>query len=246
MMLTVVYKGKKARTKNIIGPEAVYEEMSFLQRADRESMYVLHLDTRLQIISKELISMGTVNESLVHPREVFKGAFLSNATSIILVHNHPSGNPDLSVEDLRITRRLQSVAGIHGIEIVDHIIIGKGGYYSMKAAGTLPDQPKSTAGAGWGLDRSGLIRSSSTTRDSHVAAKSSKEDQLITIEEFDQLYKIVTEASLMLHRLYGRRRDIEWKQSMRRTDRMIAGIRRASKEVKHCVDRNSGEEVPQR
>ena len=96
----------------------------FLDEADREQVIVCCLDNKNQPVSVNIVSMGTVNSSLVHPREVFKTAVLSNAASIILFHNHPSGDPEPSQEDINITDRIKEAGKILCIELLDHIIIG--------------------------------------------------------------------------------------------------------------------------
>ena len=91
------------------------------------------LDTKNQPVSIEVVSIGTINSAMVHPREVFKVAMLSNASSIICFHNHPSGNIDPSVEDENITRRLKECGEILGIGLIDHIILGdRDRYFSFK------------------------------------------------------------------------------------------------------------------
>jgi len=98
----------------------------------KEKFFTLLLDTKNQIIAVEDISTGSLNASIVHPREVFHYAIKKNAKSMILAHNHPSGHPDPSKEDHQITERLIEVGKIVGIEVIDHIIIGKDSYYSFK------------------------------------------------------------------------------------------------------------------
>ncbi len=97
-----------------------------------EIMALITLDTKNKITGVFVVSTGTINASLVHPREIFKRAMLQNAASIILMHNHPSGDPDPSVEDIEITRRLVEAGNIIGISILDHVIIGdEYNFYSM-------------------------------------------------------------------------------------------------------------------
>ncbi len=98
-------------------------------------MVVIALDTKAQPNSISTCSMGTLNASLVHPREVFKSAILSNAHSILLAHNHPSGDPTESMEDIKITERLVEAGKIIGISVLDHIIVGDGNYISLKEKG---------------------------------------------------------------------------------------------------------------
>jgi proteasome lid subunit RPN8/RPN11 len=114
-------------------PVAVYETMRFLQNADREMCYALHLDAKNRIIAMELVSMGNLNNSLIHPREVFKGAILNNSASVILVHNHPSGDAKPSQEDLKKTEGIIKAGEMLGIPVIDHIVIGNGEYNSVKS-----------------------------------------------------------------------------------------------------------------
>lgn len=104
--------------------------MAFLGRKDREHFAVLHLDTAHQLISTEIVSVGTLNAALVHPREVFKGAILANAASIICAHNHPSGRVTPSQEDRTILARLKSAAEILGITLLDFLIVSEDAYWS--------------------------------------------------------------------------------------------------------------------
>jgi len=106
-------------------PSQVYETFSFLMKETKEMFLTLHLDGKNKIIAMDLVSIGSLNQSIVHPREVFKTALLSNAAAIICVHQHPSGDPSPSSEDINITRRLKEAGEIMGIKILDHIIIGE-------------------------------------------------------------------------------------------------------------------------
>ena len=96
----------------------------------------MHLDGKNRIICIDLVSIGSLNQSIVHPREVFKTACLSNAAAIILVHQHPTGDPTPSSEDIAITRRMKEAGEIMGIKILDHIIVGES-YMSFVEAGLL-------------------------------------------------------------------------------------------------------------
>ncbi|HEY8362708.1 MAG TPA: DNA repair protein RadC [Tissierellaceae bacterium] len=107
------------------------DEMRYLQK---EHFRILLLDTKNQIIATEEISIGTLNASIVHPRDVFRAAIKRNANSIILLHNHPSGDPTPSNEDINITRRLLEAGNLMGIKVLDHIIIGDNKYVSFKEA----------------------------------------------------------------------------------------------------------------
>ena len=95
-----------------------------LENEDKEKFGILVLDTKNKVNAAHIVSMGSLDSTLVHPREVFKLAILNNASSIICFHNHPSGDPNPSKEDVNVTKRLQAAGKILGIELVDHIIIG--------------------------------------------------------------------------------------------------------------------------
>ena len=103
---------------------------------DRENFVAVLLNAKNEVIGAPLISVGTLSASLVHPREVFKPAIRASAASVVLVHNHPSGKVEPSPEDREATMRLEESAGILGIEVLDHVIVGDG-YYSMKEHGML-------------------------------------------------------------------------------------------------------------
>lgn len=110
----------------------------FLEDLDRERLMLCCLNCKNEPISVSTISIGSLNASIVHPREVFKVAILSNAASIILYHNHPSGDDTPSQEDISITKRLVEAGKIIGISLIDHIIIGKeSSYCSLKEKGIL-------------------------------------------------------------------------------------------------------------
>lgn len=112
----------------------VMEEMRYL---DREHFKVIYLDRKGGIIIAEDISVGGLHSSMAHPREVFKNAVKRSAASVILVHNHPSGDPSPSNEDIETTRRLAEAGQIIGIEVLDHVIIGDNKYCSMKSKGLI-------------------------------------------------------------------------------------------------------------
>ena len=97
----------------------------------------LLLDTKLRVIKKLTVSTGSVNQSIVHPREVFSPAIKESASAIIVIHNHPSGDPSPSPQDLKLTDRLVQTGEIIGIEVLDHLIIGDGKYLSFAEQGLL-------------------------------------------------------------------------------------------------------------
>lgn len=123
-------KGKKARI--YLKPKEVWEELKDIRDNKKEHFVIFYLDSRNQEIKREIISVGSLNTSLVHPREVFEPAVRNLAAQIILAHNHPSGDPEPSEDDLAITKRLVEAGKIMGIEVVDHIIVVKNGYFSFK------------------------------------------------------------------------------------------------------------------
>jgi len=111
----------------------VYEyALPLLSGKDKEHFMILHLDSKSRVIKDEIISIGTLNASLVHPREVFKSAIKESANAIVLVHNHPSGDYTPSQEDKEITERLFEAGEVLNIKVLDHVIIGKDGYWSFK------------------------------------------------------------------------------------------------------------------
>jgi DNA repair protein RadC len=98
-----------------------------------EEFCVLLLNARHEVQRRVMVSRGSLNASIVHPREVFRPAILDSAASVVLVHNHPSGDPEPSDEDLAITRRLVQVGELLGIAVLDHVIIAKRGFVSLRA-----------------------------------------------------------------------------------------------------------------
>ena len=114
----------------------IFDTFSFLRRETKESFCTAHLDGKNRIVCLEIVSVGTLNQALVVPREVFKTALLSNAAALILVHNHPTLDPTPSNEDIEITRRLKEAGQLLGIKVLDHIIIGDH-YYSFVENGHL-------------------------------------------------------------------------------------------------------------
>lgn len=110
---------------------------AFIGEADREHFIVLLLDTRNRVIGINTVSIGHLNANVVHPREVMKPAILSNAAGLILCHNHPSGNPEPSQEDIGITERLKQAGELLGIPVMDHLILGESTFYSFKERGRL-------------------------------------------------------------------------------------------------------------
>lgn len=96
---------------------------------------MLCLSTKHRVIAYHEVSRGTLDSTLVHPREVFKAALLANAAAIVVSHNHPSGDPSPTIDDLEVTTRLVAAGEVLGIAVLDHIVIGDGRYFSFKEAG---------------------------------------------------------------------------------------------------------------
>ncbi len=105
--------------------------------SSQEQFYCIYLDAGKKVIEEKLLFIGTANYSLVHPRDIFKEAYLINATGVICVHNHPSGDVKPSKEDINMTIRLREVGVIMGIQVIDHIIIGDDKYYSFLENGKI-------------------------------------------------------------------------------------------------------------
>ena len=120
------------KSELILSPQDVWNEMKDLRDSKKEHFVIFYLDTQNQIIKREIISVGTLNESLIHPREVFEPAVRYSTAQIIMAHNHPSGNLEPSPEDVAVSRRLIDAGNLLGIKVLDHIIITKDGFKSMK------------------------------------------------------------------------------------------------------------------
>jgi DNA repair protein RadC len=141
-IIAAIEFGKRVYTINeyplfkITSPKDVYDilKTEYLNK-QKEIFIVIYLNTKNEVISKDIVSIGSLNSSIVHPREVFKDAIRKSSNSIILAHNHPSGNPTPSVEDINITKRLIQAGDILGIKVIDHVIIGKGKFTSLKEEG---------------------------------------------------------------------------------------------------------------
>jgi DNA repair protein RadC len=129
---TESYPQLKNRKVKITSPNEVYENFSFLFEGEvREKFIVFWLSTSNNVIGFEVISEGLLNSSLVHPREVFRGAIVATCANIILAHNHPSGNNEPSQEDISITKRLIEAGKILDISVLDHLIFCDEGFTSL-------------------------------------------------------------------------------------------------------------------
>jgi DNA repair protein RadC len=121
----------------LLTPEAVWQEMKDIRASKKEHAVVFFLNTRKQEIERRIISIGTLNASMLHPRELFEPAIKVHAASIILSHNHPSGDPEPSGDDISITRRIVEAGKILGIELLDHVIVTPKKWVSMRETGLL-------------------------------------------------------------------------------------------------------------
>lgn len=117
--------------KMILTPEDVYAETIHLANAHREKLFCLYLDARHQLLKKQLICMGSLNQMVIEPRDVFADALKIPCLGIILVHNHPSGNPEPSEDDLNFTKKIQKAGELLGIQLIDHLIIAQNQYLSL-------------------------------------------------------------------------------------------------------------------
>lgn len=122
------------------GPEDVYRHYHpNLRHAHQERFFAVLLDGRHRVLGHEVVSQGTLTASLVHPREVFRPALRACAAALILVHNHPSGDPTPSAEDRDVTSRLARAGEILGVRVVDHVVVAERGYCSLREEGLLED-----------------------------------------------------------------------------------------------------------
>jgi len=125
-------KYKAGQEVTISGPDDVVKILGKMKRYRKEHFVAMILNARHVCIAVETISIGTLNASLVHPREVFQPAVEQSAAALILAHNHPSGDPAASEEDIQLTGRLVQAGRIMGIEVLDHVIIARDGHLSLK------------------------------------------------------------------------------------------------------------------
>ena len=126
------------QTRQILSPNDAYEMIKEqLEGLDREQFIIACLNTKNEPTNISVVSVGSLNKAIVHPREVFKTAILSNAASIMAFHNHPSGETTPSQQDIQLTHRLYEAGELLGIKLLDHLIIGDGSFTSLKEKGYL-------------------------------------------------------------------------------------------------------------
>jgi DNA repair protein RadC len=131
-------KNQPSNIKQITGAADTYDILkSYLEGQDRENFVILILDTKLKVVGINTVSVGSINQAVVHPREVFKPAILKNASALILGHNHPSGDPAPSSEDIKVTQKLIDAGNLLGIPVIDHIIVCDDAYFSFKNGGVI-------------------------------------------------------------------------------------------------------------
>lgn len=139
VLLAAIELGKRINNKvnNIHNlkadnPNAIFEYYSsLLGRKKQEHFYAIYLDNQKRVIEDKLLFIGTINKSLIHPQNIFKEAYLLDASAIICLHNHPSGNVIPSSDDIKMTKQLIEIGNLFGIKVVDHIIVGNEKYYSF-------------------------------------------------------------------------------------------------------------------
>ena len=128
-----VERARQVRAQPMRSPAQIVRLLApDLRGLDKETFHVLVLDTRHRLIGREQVSVGTLTTSLVHPREVFRAAILLGGASIVVVHNHPSGDPEPSAEDEAVTRRLGEAGRLLGIPLLDHVVVGDGAWVSLR------------------------------------------------------------------------------------------------------------------
>lgn len=126
------------QTRMIHGAKMVYEVFRELaEDLDREAMWVMCLDTKNQVTCLSQVSLGTLNSAPASPKEIVKTALMANSMSIILLHNHPSGDPEPSSDDRKVTAQIKAAAQLMDIKVLDHLIVGDGSYYSFAEQGVL-------------------------------------------------------------------------------------------------------------
>ena len=122
---------------DFLKPKDIWEALADIRENKKEHFIIFYLDTRNHEIKRDIISVGCLNANLVHPREVFEPAIRNLAASVIVAHNHPSGNLEPSQEDLDLTKRLVGAGKLLGIELLDHVIVSKDGFSSFKEKGLI-------------------------------------------------------------------------------------------------------------
>lgn len=143
-LLASIELGKRVLMKNsknhfrYTNPKDIFESVRYLFTGKKqEYFYALYFNQKQELLERKLLFMGTVNRSVVHPREVFKEAYLLSASSVICIHNHPSGDVTPSMEDIRVTKALIEIGEMNGIPILDHLVVSDDAYYSFREHGRM-------------------------------------------------------------------------------------------------------------
>lgn len=113
-------------------PSQVYEEFKDLANTDQESLWILGLNTKNKVMCKEMVALGGLDTTVVYPRVIFKRLLMTDSSSVIMVHNHPSGLPEPSNDDIRLTTTVKDGGKIMDIKLLDHLIVGDGTYFSFR------------------------------------------------------------------------------------------------------------------
>ena len=137
LLLMVKEEAQRQSIERITSAQNVYTLLHEYSAKEKEHFLLITLDGSSHVIEQRVIHIGTLNQSLVHPREVFRPAIQDNAAGIVISHNHPSGTLEASRADIQITQRLKEVSKLIGIELLDHVIISKEGFYSFSEEGLL-------------------------------------------------------------------------------------------------------------
>jgi len=130
----------------IRNPADVYARSGQQSRARQEILRVLLLTDQHRLIGARVVSRGTLSSFITHPREVYRPAILSSAAAIVLVHNHPNGDPTPSEADITLTMQLYEAGRVLGIRLLDHVVVASGGYCSLAAQGAIPEDPTNSEG----------------------------------------------------------------------------------------------------
>lgn len=127
-----IYLKEKSELKCLETPKSIFESTKYLfHETKQEHFYALYFNTKRKLIDKKLLFIGTINQSIVHPREIFKEAYRLSASYIVCIHNHPTNDTTPSVEDIKFTDQITKTGKIQGIPVVDHLIVGDDNYYSF-------------------------------------------------------------------------------------------------------------------
>jgi len=131
------YQPRVSRPEPITTPGLAVAHLGSLRCLDRETLAVLLLDVRLSLIALEIVAVGAVAHVSVEAREVFAPAITAHASAVVLAHNHPSGDPEPSAQDVHFTRSMADAGRVLGIDVIDHVIVAQRSYFSMRSAGRL-------------------------------------------------------------------------------------------------------------